>query len=150
MGISVQSLDGTREIAGRVLRVLRGVGWVGARAVVLGLSGDLGVGKTAFVQCIAKVLGVSETVTSPTFVLRCDYETSDAVFKYLTHIDVYRLECVDEIDTIGWDAVLAMPHTLVIVEWAEKFSDRLPDDVFSLAITTDGENRIFSADFLAD
>ena len=77
----MRSLGDTQKFAERMVRSLCKVGWVAERAVVVGLSGDLGAGKTAFVQCVAKVLGVTDTVTSPSFVLRSDYSTTDIVFK---------------------------------------------------------------------
>ena len=150
MKITVKTLTETQALADRVVEVLRKVGWSGDRAVVLGLSGDLGAGKTAFVQCAAKALGVTDTVTSSSFVLRSDYTTTDTVFKHLIHLDAYRLENGAELDTVGWDAVLAQPHTLLIVEWAEQVTDRLPDDVFSVTISTDGYDRVFSTTILDD
>ena len=150
MKTTVKTLTETQAFAGRVVEVLRKVGWSGDRAVVLGLSGDLGAGKTAFVQCVAKTLGVADTVTSSSFVLRSDYTATDTVFKHLIHLDAYRLKNSTELDTVGWDAVLTQPHTLLIVEWAEQVADRLPGDVFSVTISVDSDRRVFSTTMLDD
>ena len=140
----MQSLDDTRKFANQVIESLRKVDWVTERAVVLGLSGDLGAGKTTFVQCVSKVLGVTDIVTSPTFVLRADYDTADTTFKKLIHIDAYRIENIAEVDTIDWDTIHTVPYTLVIVEWSERIQKRLPPDSFFITITTKKNDRIFT------
>ncbi len=92
---------------------------VGEKAHVVGLSGDLGAGKTTFVQHAARELGVKEQVTSPTFVIAQAYQTTHPVFTRLVHMDAYRLE--DEVkDTVGFAEFLQDPHTLMLVEWPEK------------------------------
>ena len=144
----MQSMDETKEFAGRVVGVLREVECVGDRSVILTLSGPLGAGKTAFVKCLAEVLGVSEIVTSPSFVIRCDYDTADGVFVRLIHIDAYRLEDSSEVETIGWSDVLESERTLVVVEWPERVSDRIPEDVSSVSIRFSGDSRVFSTDLI--
>ena len=61
-------------------------------ALVVGLYGNLGAGKTAFTQAVARELGIQEIVTSPTFVIEKIYPTSHPHFARLIHIDAYRLE----------------------------------------------------------
>lgn len=143
MEFVARTLEETCIFAGQIVVHLRTMPWIADRAVVLGLSGPLGAGKTSLVQCIAKLLGVSDVVTSSSFVLRSDYTTTDTVFKNLIHIDAYRFEHADEITTAGWDAVLAGAHTLVVVEWADIVTDRIPADVFSVTITVRGDDRVF-------
>lgn len=145
MEISARTLEETREVAEQAIAVLRSAAWHQDRAVVLGLSGALGAGKTAFVQCVAAVLGVAESVTSPTFVLRSDYRTTDTVFNHFVHIDAYRLEDAGEVATIGWDAVLAMPYTLVAVEWVDRIKEYVPADTFFITIAVRGAVRLFSS-----
>ena len=137
------SLEDTRAFASSVVDSLRRSDAVSERAVVLTLSGPLGSGKTALVRCIAGVLGVSETVVSPTFILRADYTTSDSVFSTLVHIDLYRIEG-SAVSTIGWDVVLSMPNTLVAVEWPERASDFLPRSYFSVVASVHGDRHSFS------
>jgi tRNA threonylcarbamoyladenosine biosynthesis protein TsaE len=96
------------------------------RATVIALSGDLGAGKTTFVQQIAEILGVSETVTSPTFVIMKSYETTDALFQTLVHIDAYRIEDDSEMKPLNFADLMTKPQTLVCIEWAERISAFLP------------------------
>lgn len=144
----VQTLDETRLVAGRVVDKLRKVEYGGERAVVLTLSGPLGVGKTAFVKCLAAALRVSADVTSPSFVLRSDYGTDDTIFRHLVHIDAYRMENPSEIETVGWNDVLRMPHTLVVVEWSERISDYIPKDAYTVSVRFHGASRIFATNLL--
>lgn len=91
----------------------------GAAAYVVGLRGELGAGKTTFVQAVAKELGVVEDLTSPTYVIAQSYLIPhNSVFKKLVHIDAYRLT-PEEPDTIGFGAALKDPANLVMVEWPE-------------------------------
>lgn len=95
-------------------------------AAVIGLSGDLGVGKTTFVQTLAEVLGVGESVTSPTFTIMKRYTTADGVFPTLVHIDAYRVESIDEMRVLGFETLLAERGTLVCIEWPERIEPLLP------------------------
>ncbi len=89
-------------------------------SVLVGLRGDLGSGKTSFVQGIARALGVAEHVTSPTFVLEKLYEiSSPKTFSRLVHIDAYRLEGNHDLDGLGVADLLKAPSNLVLVEWPE-------------------------------
>ena len=89
---------------------------VGEQAHVVGLKGNLGAGKTTFVQEVGKALGVEKQITSPTFVIAQNYKTTHPVFTNLIHIDAYRLE--DETkDTIGFGEYMSDPHNLILVEW---------------------------------
>lgn len=85
---------------------------------IVALSGDLGAGKTSFVQCVARTLGVRDSVNSPTFVLEKSYATHTGRFKRLIHIDAYRLQGED-------DHILDLPQlsldsdNLIMIEWPE-------------------------------
>lgn len=96
-------------------------------AFVVGLSGDLGAGKTAFTKCIAKSLGVEETVTSPTFVIEKIYELENQKFSHLIHIDAYRLESGEELLNLGWQRIISDPKNLILIEWPEKVSSVMPE-----------------------
>lgn len=86
------------------------------------LSGELGSGKTAFVKGFAKALGITETVTSPTFALVKEYHDGEMP---LNHMDVYRLEDSDEEfglkDYLNGDSV-------TIIEWPEMIEDQIPEE----------------------
>ena len=88
-------------------------------ALVVGLSGHLGAGKTAFVKLVAKELGIAEEVTSPTFVLMKIYETKNETFRRLVHIDAYRLERREDLEALRFEDVVSDPHNLVMLEWPE-------------------------------
>jgi tRNA threonylcarbamoyl adenosine modification protein YjeE len=88
-------------------------------ATLVGLSGHLGAGKTAFVKAVAKELGVKEEVTSPTFVLMKLYDTKSKEFPRLVHIDAYRLERAEELGALNWEELMADKNNLILVEWPE-------------------------------
>ncbi len=110
-------------------------------ATVLGLSGDLGAGKTTLVQAMARELGVVEQVVSPTFVIAKFYETTDARFHRLIHVDAYRIEQESELDTLGWHRMLSIPQTLIVVEWPERVVVSLPASTRMLRISHAHDQR---------
>jgi tRNA threonylcarbamoyladenosine biosynthesis protein TsaE len=94
----------------------------GAQLVLL--EGELGAGKTTFVQALARSLGVKERVTSPTFVIQKTYALPSSQtkhgFKRLVHIDAYRLNSLDDLRMLGWGECVADPHALILLEWPER------------------------------
>lgn len=103
-------------------------------AIVLALSGDLGAGKTAFVQSLAKNLGVSEPVTSPTFTIMKRYETTHDTLATLFHMDAYRLESEGEVVPLRLDSIFESKQTIFCIEWAERILSVLPKDTIFLNI----------------
>jgi tRNA threonylcarbamoyl adenosine modification protein YjeE len=97
-----------------------------AQAVIVTLSGDLGSGKTTFAQGVARALGVSEHVTSPTFVLEKIYDLNDQPFERLVHIDAYRLEGPNELAQLGFDALAEDPKNIILIEWPERVAEAIP------------------------
>ncbi|MDQ3940769.1 MAG: tRNA (adenosine(37)-N6)-threonylcarbamoyltransferase complex ATPase subunit type 1 TsaE [Actinomycetota bacterium] len=88
---------------------------------VISLTGDLGAGKTAFVQGVAAAMGVDTRVTSPSFTIVHEYEG-----RYrLIHLDVYRLDSFQEVLDLGFEEFLD-PNSIVLVEWGEAISPLLP------------------------
>ena len=112
-----------------------------AGATVLALSGTLGAGKTTCTQSLAQALGVTERVTSPTFVLMHLYSAKHDTFDPLVHIDAYRLETKDEAEVLRLGEYLADPHTFMVVEWPENIAGLLPEDIIQVAINIEGEGR---------
>ncbi len=113
-------------------------------ATVVGLSGDLGAGKTAFVKCVARALGITEVVTSPTFILEKVYIIPRGgilgeKFTKLIHIDAYRLEGGKEMRALDWGALLLDEHNLIFIEWPEQVKDAIPEDIISLSFEYAGE-----------
>lgn len=96
-------------------------------ATVVGLSGELGAGKTAFVKAFAKALGITESVTSPTFVLARFYAIpGHSRVARLVHIDAYRIASPEELHVLRWEALLADPLNLILVEWQEHLGELFP------------------------
>lgn len=98
-------------------------------ATVLGLSGDLGAGKTTFVQALAAELGVKEVVQSPTFTILKLYQTNHPQFKQLIHMDAYRIESLTELGPLRLGELLDTPETLFAIEWPEKIAAALPGHI---------------------
>ncbi len=96
---------------------------------VIWLSGDLGTGKTALTNGIAKALGIDAYITSPTFNLVNEYEGRLPLY----HFDVYRIADSEEMFDIGFDEYLNNGGVTVI-EWGEQISDILPSDIVRVTI----------------
>ncbi len=114
-----------RQIAEEFTKSLK----AGKTACVIGLHGDLGAGKTTFVQNVAKTLGISETVNSPTFVIEKLYsldKLGTGNFEKLIHIDAYRLDSGKELLDLGWQEISKNPKNLIFIEWPERVADVLP------------------------
>ncbi|AEE90688.1 conserved protein of unknown function [Tepidanaerobacter acetatoxydans Re1] len=101
----------------------------------LALTGDLGAGKTAFTRGISKGLGIDHPVTSPTFTIINEYHGPVA----LAHMDAYRLKTLEELENIGFDDYLE--DFIIVMEWADKVKEMLPDDVLWIDFKVVGENR---------
>ncbi len=114
-------------------------------AAVLALHGDLGAGKTSFVKALALVLGITEVVTSPTFVIMKLYQAEETeVFAKLAHIDAYRIEDIDEMRVLRFEEVLAEKDTIICIEWAEKIKELLPAHTVHMNIEINDESRVIT------
>lgn len=101
------------------------------------MYGDLGAGKTAFVQGIAKALGITNHVTSPTFTIVNEYEGKLPLY----HFDVYRISDSDEMYEIGYEEYVDS-NGVCIIEWAELIEDLFPQEYIKITILKD-ENKGF-------
>ncbi len=109
---------------------------------VVALIGELGAGKTSFTRGLAIGAGVdAEDVASPTFALVNEYRGRVAV----AHADLYRLERERELDEIGWDDLIERRDAAVVIEWADRFPRRMPDDHLRVALSYDGDARVLEA-----
>lgn len=94
------------------------------------LDGDLGVGKTVFTKGLARGLGITEPVSSPTFTIVQEYEGGRLP---LYHFDVYRIEDPEEMEEIGCDDYF-YGNGVCLIEWAEKIRELLPDGLIRITI----------------
>jgi tRNA threonylcarbamoyladenosine biosynthesis protein TsaE len=130
---TTSSVASTRQLAAALAELARG------GDVVL-LAGDLGAGKTAFAQGFGAALGVPEAVTSPTFTLVNRYEGRLAMY----HLDVYRLERLEEVADLGLAEFLD-EGAVMLIEWGDTITPVLPADFLEVRITLgDGDDdRVF-------
>jgi tRNA threonylcarbamoyladenosine biosynthesis protein TsaE len=98
------------------------------RPILLALSGDLGSGKTTFLQGLAKGLEIKRRVVSPTFILMRKYEAARGRVFY--HIDLYRLDegVSEELENLGFDEIVGESTSIIAVEWAEKAKEIFPKE----------------------
>lgn len=103
---------------------------------IVALTGNLGAGKTTFAKAIAKGLGVTDLVTSPTFNLIHEHESGRLPFY---HFDVYRLESPDELQELGYEEYFC-GDGVCVVEWADLIENYIPKDAIRVNISY-GENE---------
>ena len=120
-----KSAEDTRDLA-------RAVAPVAQPGDVILLAGDVGTGKTTFTQGFADALGVTEPVTSPTFILMRTYEGTPP----LVHLDVYRLEHLQEVIDLGF-AELLDDGAVALVEWGDVVAPALPADFLEIRFDYD-------------
>lgn len=102
---------------------------------VIALSGDLGTGKTSFVQGLARGLGVGRRVNSPTFTIVKEYQGRQLP---LYHMDVYRLE--DELEELGLEEYMG-GSGVTVIEWPERIAAQLPEEHLHIRLEKLGEDR---------
>lgn len=107
---TMNSVEDTAELAFEFAKILK-------KGDVLLFTGEIGTGKTTFIQALARKLGVRELVTSPTFVI---HTLRDSGRILLSHVDLYRLNSDDEIESIGFEEYY--DTAITVVEWADRYS----------------------------
>jgi tRNA threonylcarbamoyladenosine biosynthesis protein TsaE len=147
----IKSLEDLGILAGDFLRMAVYLPRKG-RAVLVTLSGELGTGKTAFVKEVAHLLGVTATVTSPTFVLEKIYtipagSAAGEFFSKLVHIDAYRLEKAVELKAIDFESRVADTANIIFLEWPERVFKQSPVDALALSFeyVNEGMRRVRGA-----
>lgn len=112
------------------------LGAVLSQGAIIGFIGDLGSGKTTMIKGVAQGLGVKDLVRSPSFVIITEYQGRLPVY----HIDLYRIEKINEIREIGLEQYL-YGRGVSLVEWAERAGDFLPTETIKVQLEITGENH---------
>lgn len=117
----------TKKAGAALARVIIKAGFA-KKAVFVALIGDLGGGKTSFVQGLAKGLRIRERVNSPTFVIVKKYKIKNLKtrFQYFIHIDCYRIQRSKDLMGLGFKEMAAASRNIVAIEWADKAKSLLP------------------------
>lgn len=125
-----KSAEDTSSIGEKLGRLLSG-------GEFIELTGDLGTGKTTFLKGLAKGIGVSQPISSPTFTISRVYEADGKTFH---HFDFYRIDSSD-IVALELSEAAQDPSAIVAVEWAEHVADALPKDRLSVVLESTGETE---------
>jgi tRNA threonylcarbamoyladenosine biosynthesis protein TsaE len=134
MKFSSQSLKETQILAAKLAEALV----QHRQSTCIALNGTLGVGKTAFTKSLARGLGITEEVVSPSFAILQDYEGAVP----LLHSDFYRLEEKDLLH-LGLEEQVEDFDGIVVIEWAEKFPEILPLEYLEIQISLEGDCRFW-------
>ena len=120
---NTNSADETIELGEKIGRLLK-------KGDIIAMQGTLAAGKTTITKGIAKALGITDTITSPTFCLISEYYGTMPLY----HFDVYRLEGTEDFINLGADDML-YGDGVSIIEWSEKIMDELPSRTIILRLT---------------
>lgn len=123
----VKQLEETKQLARELANLLE-------PGDTITFEGDLGAGKTTFTQALAEGLGITRTVSSPTFTIMKQYKGRLP----LNHLDVYRLENSDE--DLGWEEIF-YSDAVTVVEWAHLIEDVLPEERLQIEIFRINDNK---------
>ena len=141
--IEIASLDSISDAAREFVKAM-------GDSTVFAFYGEMGAGKTTFINAIARELGVEDDPTgSPTFAIVNEYR-SDTTAELIYHFDLYRLENLEEAFDIGVEDYLDS-GAVCLLEWPERIEDILPDDAVKVTIAVnDDDTRTVTLDNLAD
>ena len=110
-------------------------------ALTIALEGNLGSGKTTFIQGLAKGLKVKENVLSPTFLILKEFSIIASGLKNFYHIDAYRLKNPNELLELGFKDLIKNPENLIVIEWADKIKKILPKNILNIRFINLGKNQ---------
>jgi tRNA threonylcarbamoyladenosine biosynthesis protein TsaE len=120
----------TQALAGKIARTLK-------PGTIILLTGELGAGKTTFIQGLAKGLGAKENVSSPSFVLINEYRSGRIP---LIHLDLYRLDNLAQIEELGLEDYYSQP-IIMVIEWGEKLEHLAPKNAYKIELESLGEKK---------
>ena len=107
---------------------------------VIGLIGELGSGKTTFVQGLAKGLGIRNRILSPTFVLMKKYKIPNTKKRFY-HIDCYRIKKAQDLSALNLEKLFLNSQNIIIIEWADRIKEILPKNTIILDFEFKGKNQ---------
>lgn len=130
-----KTLHLTSSSAEQTIELGRKIGALLKKGDILAMQGTLAAGKTTITKGIAESLGVTDTITSPTFCLISEYEGKMPLY----HLDVYRLDGPEDFINLGTDDML-YGNGVSIIEWSEKIMEELPSSTIIIRLTPDSEH----------
>lgn len=123
--IKINSLDGITDAARQFVDAM-------GENKVFAMFGPMGVGKTTFIKAVCEVLGVQDTITSPTFAIVNEYRTDSG--EQIFHFDFYRIRKVEEAYDMGYEDYI-YSGAVCFLEWPELIEELLPDDAVRVTLT---------------
>jgi len=108
---------------------------------ILALYGELGSGKTTFIQGLARGLGVKRRIISPTFVFIRQYSINHKLAKILYHVDLYRINKTSEAQGLGLEEIFTDELAIVVIEWADRIKEILPKKRIDIYLDYLEENK---------
>lgn len=123
--IKINSLDGIADAARQFVHAM-------GENKVFAMFGPMGVGKTTFIKAVCEVLGVQDTITSPTFAIVNEYRTDSG--EQIFHFDFYRIRKVEEAYDMGYEDYI-YSGAVCFLEWPELIEELLPDDAVRVTLT---------------
>jgi tRNA threonylcarbamoyladenosine biosynthesis protein TsaE len=131
---TINNLSGLPAVAKKVLASLE-------NEKVIAFYGEMGAGKTTFIKAICEEMGVTDTISSPTFSIVNEYRGRNG--KKIYHFDFYRIKNQDEAYDMGYEEYF-YSGALCLIEWPEKIKDLLPLETRKVTITKEEESRVIS------
>lgn len=125
MEIKIKSLDGIADAARQFVDVM-------GENKVFAMFGPMGVGKTTFVKAVCEILGVEDTITSPTFAIVNEYRTNTG--GQIFHFDFYRIRKVEEVYDMGYEDYV-YSGAVCFLEWPELIEELLPEDAVRVTLS---------------
>lgn len=137
MDLQIKSLNDLDAVAKMFIKSM-------SNRTVFAFYGEMGSGKTTFIKAICKAMGVTETITSPTFSLVNEYKSDKGISIF--HFDFYRIKNIEEAFDFGYEDYFYSGN-VCFIEWPELIESLLPEDVVNVKIKVDdNEQRLITID----
>jgi len=127
------SSEATKVFAEKIARRIARLPLRDGRAQIVTLAGNLGAGKTTFIQGFARGLGLRARITSPTFVIMKRHALKKGKYRNLFHLDAYRMNRMEDLLPLGMADILSEPRNIVLIEWAANVKSPLLSGAHALS-----------------